>query len=67
MAEMTRRVNERMRGAMATLRTRDEVASLFGGLKMIEPGVVQPQQWRPGPATETPAEVTAWCGVALKS
>jgi hypothetical protein len=67
MAEMTRRVNERMRGAMATLRTRDEVATLFGGLKMIEPGVVQPQQWRPGPATETPAEVTAWCGVALKS
>jgi alkyl hydroperoxide reductase subunit AhpC len=56
-----------MRGAMATLRTRDEVARLFGGLKMIEPGVVQPQQWRPGPATETPAEVTAWCGVALKS
>jgi hypothetical protein len=52
---------------MATLRTRDEVASLFGGLKIIEPGVVQPQHWRPGPATETPAEVTAWCGVALKS
>ncbi|HYA53607.1 MAG TPA: SAM-dependent methyltransferase, partial [Streptosporangiaceae bacterium] len=67
MAEMTRRVNERMRGAMATLRTRDEVATLFGGLKMVEPGVVQPQQWRPDPATETPAEVTAWCGVALKS
>ena len=67
MAEMTRRVNERMRGAMATLRTHDEVAALFGGLKMIEPGVVQPQQWRPDPATETPTEVTAWCGVALKS
>jgi len=67
MAEMTRRVNERMRGTMATLRTHDEVAALFGGLKMIEPGVVQPQQWRPGPATEMPAEVTAWCGVALKS
>jgi S-adenosyl methyltransferase len=43
------------------------VARLFSGLKMIEPGVVQPQQWRPGPDTETPAEVTAWCGVALKS
>jgi hypothetical protein len=67
MAEMTRRVNERMRGAIATLRTRDEVAGLFGGLKMIEPGVVQPQRWRPAPATDTAAEVTAWCGVALKS
>jgi hypothetical protein len=64
---MTRRVNERMRGAMATLRTRDEVARFFGGLTMTEPGVVQPQQWRPDPASETPAEVTAWCGVALKS
>jgi len=67
MAEMVRRVNERMRGAVATLRTRDEVARFFGGLTMIEPGVVQPQQWRPDPASETPAEVTAWCGVALKS
>jgi hypothetical protein len=56
-----------MRGAVATLRTRDEVARFFGGLTMIEPGVVQPQQWRPDPASETPAEVTAWCGVALKS
>jgi S-adenosyl methyltransferase len=67
MAEMTRRVNERMRGTMATLRTRDEIASFFSGLQLAEPGMVQPQQWRPGPTTETPAEVTAWCGVALKS
>lgn len=67
MAEMTRRGNERMRGAMATLRTRDEVARFFGGLRMIEPGVVQPQRWRPDPVTEKPEEVTAWCGMALKS
>ena len=67
MAEMTRRVNERMRGTMATLRTRDEIASFFSGLQLAEPGMVQPQQWRPSPTTETPAEVTAWCGVALKS
>jgi S-adenosyl methyltransferase len=45
----------------------DEVARFFGGLEAIEPGVVQPQQWRPDLATEIPAEVTAWCGVALKS
>ena len=67
MAEMTRRVNQRMRGAAATMRTRGEVASFFDGLELIEPGVVQPQQWRPDPMTETPAEVTAWCGVARKS
>ena len=67
MAEMTRRVNERMRGATATLRTREDIASFFDDLDLIEPGVVQPHRWRPGLTTETPAEVTAWCGVALKS
>ena len=67
MAEMTRRVNERMRGARATPRTRDEIAGFLHDLELVEPGLVQPQQWRPGPTTETPAEVTAWCGVALKS
>ncbi|HYB88533.1 MAG TPA: SAM-dependent methyltransferase [Streptosporangiaceae bacterium] len=66
-AEMTRRVNERMRGTTATMRTYDQVVGFFNGLKLVEPGVVQPQRWRPGPTTETPAEVTAWCGVALKS
>jgi S-adenosyl methyltransferase len=67
MAEMTRRMNERMRGTTATMRGRDEIAGFFDGLELIEPGVVQPQRWRPDPGTETPAEVTAWCGVALKS
>jgi hypothetical protein len=66
MAEMTKRVNERMRDAKATMRTRAEVTSFFEGLELLAPGVVQPQQWQPGPATETPAEVTAWCGVARK-
>jgi S-adenosyl methyltransferase len=67
MAEMTRRVNERMRGARATLRDHAEVISFFDGLDVLDPGVVQPQHWRPDPTTETPAEVTAWCGVARKS
>jgi hypothetical protein len=31
-----------------------------------EPGVVQPQQWRPDPAVISPDQVTAWCGVARK-
>ena len=31
-----------------------------------EPGVVQPQQWRPEPETLSPSQVTAWCGVARK-
>jgi len=49
------------------MRSHGQVARLFNGLELIQPGVVQPQQWRPDPATESPAEVTAWCGVALKS
>ena len=66
-AEMTRQVNARMRGVSATMRSHQQIARFFNGLELIQPGVVQPQQWRPDPATESPAEVTAWCGVALKS
>jgi hypothetical protein len=66
MAEMTRRVNERMSGPKATLRDRAAVTSFFEGLDLLEPGVVQPQQWRPEPAALNPPLVTAWCGVARK-
>jgi hypothetical protein len=66
MAEMTRRVNQRMSGPMATMRDRASVARFFDGFDLLPPGVVQPQQWRPEPATLSPPQVTAWCGVARK-
>ena len=66
MAEMTGRVNQRMRDAKATMRTRAEITSFFDGLELLAPGVVQPQQWRPEPGSAGPADVTAWCGVARK-
>jgi S-adenosyl methyltransferase len=66
MAEMTRRVNERMSGPRATMRDRAAITRLFEGLELLEPGVVQPQQWRPDPAILGPDQVTAWCGVARK-
>jgi hypothetical protein len=66
MAEMTRRVNERMAGPRATMRDRAAIARFFDGLDLVEPGVVQPQQWRPDPGVPSPPEVTAWCGVAGK-
>ncbi len=66
MAEMTRRVNERMSGPKATMRDRAAVTRFFGGLELLDPGVVQPQQWRPEPGVVSPAQVTAWCGVARK-
>ena len=66
MAEMTRRVNERMSGPRATMRDRAAVTRFFDGLELLEPGVVQPQQWRPEPGVVSPDQVTAWCGVAHK-
>jgi SAM-dependent methyltransferase len=66
MAEMTRRVNERMSGRGATMWDRAAVTRFFDGLDLLEPGVVQPQQWRPEPGVVSPAQVTAWCGVARK-
>ncbi len=66
MAEMTRRVNERMSGPGATMRDRAAITRFFDGLDLLEPGVVQPQQWRPGPGSDGPSQVTAWCGVARK-
>jgi S-adenosyl methyltransferase len=66
MAEMAKRVNERMRGPRATMRDRPAITRFFDGLEPVEPGVVQPQQWRPEPGVHSPSQVTAWCGVARK-
>ena len=65
-AEMTRRINQRLSGSKATLRDRAEITQFFTGLDLVGPGVVQPQQWHPDPAEPGPADVTAWCGVARK-
>jgi hypothetical protein len=66
MAEMTKRVNERMNGPTATMRDQAAVSRFFDGLELLEPGVAQPQQWRPEPGVIGPDPVTAWCGVARK-
>ena len=66
MAEMTKRVNQRMSGPAATMRDRAAITRFFGGLELLEPGVVQPQQWRPESGDPGPPQVTAWCGVARK-
>ena len=72
MAEMASRVNARLGSAKGTMRDRAEIARFFDGLTLLEPGVVQPQQWRPeggecGASGGRSAEVTAWCGVARKT
>ena len=44
--------------AKATLRTRAEILRLFDGLELLEPGLVQVHQWRPGlaPPDAVPAQ-----------
>ena len=55
-----------MSGPRATMRDRAAITRFFAGLELIEPGVVQPQQWRPEPGMLGPTQVTAWCGAARK-
>jgi hypothetical protein len=65
-AEMARRVNARLGPTRGTMRDQAEVTRFFDGLELLEPGVVQPQWWRPaGPISE--AEIAVWCGMARKN
>jgi hypothetical protein len=49
-------------------RSRDEFAALFTGLDLIDPGIVQVNQWRPEPGAEIrpPEEISFWGAVARK-
>jgi hypothetical protein len=65
-AEMARRVNARLGPTRGTMRDQAEVTRLFDGLELLDPGVVQPQLWRPAGAVPE-AEVAVWSGVARKA
>jgi hypothetical protein len=61
---------ERLNAMMAesvVLRSRDEVAELFGELQLVEPAVVQLPEWRPDPGTAPAGPLPMWCGVARKA
>jgi S-adenosyl methyltransferase len=66
MAEFQRRMNEQHPETPGTLRTHDEVSRFFAGTELLEPGVVQPSQWRPRTDLEASAPTALWCGVARK-
>jgi hypothetical protein len=72
MAEVARRFNEDERTNETWVpRTRDDVARFFDGLEVVEPGVVQVDQWRPadGPPPVLPPEGRTnplWVGVGRK-
>ena len=48
-----------------TRRGRDEVARFFDGLELVEPGLVQLADWRPG-AGDPPAPTSGYGAVARK-
>ena len=64
-AEMVRRMNESM-VEQVTLRDRAGVTSLFGGLELVEPGVVRAPQWRPDSDLAAASPAVLWAGVARK-
>ena len=59
--EGTARLNERMGPTRLTLRTRPDFERFFGGLEMVEPGIVPLPQWR-GPGSEHPIPCYAGMG-----
>jgi S-adenosyl methyltransferase len=53
--------------ARATLRTGAEILRLFDGLDLLEPGLIQVHQWRPGSAAPGHnREAAGYCGLARK-
>jgi SAM-dependent methyltransferase len=48
-------------------RSRAEVAALFEGLELVEPGLVRVPEWRPDSDADRANPATVWGGVARKS
>ncbi|MCT7355998.1 SAM-dependent methyltransferase [Streptomyces sp. 15-116A] len=48
------------------VRSVEEIAGFFEGLKLVEPGVVRVPEWRPEDEDGGPSDVDAYCGVARK-
>ena len=66
MAETFRRLNEKLADTVV-LRTRDELAALFGPLDLVDPGIVQLPDWRPELGAPPAEPVPMWCGVGRKN
>jgi O-methyltransferase involved in polyketide biosynthesis len=64
--QFARRMSELNPAFPSTLRSRQQVADLFAGLDLVEPGVVQISRWRPESELERRAAAALWGGVARK-
>jgi hypothetical protein len=61
--DLTARVNE-LSYQQYTGRSQEQVMRFFDGLELVEPGMVQVQQWRPG--TTTDRTLALWAAVGRK-
>jgi hypothetical protein len=64
-SEAARRFNDRA-AEQVTLRSRDDVLRFFDGLALVEPGLVQVQDWRPTTPPLAASGTSMWAGVARK-
>jgi hypothetical protein len=48
-------------------RSSAEVAALFDGLELVEPGLVRAPEWRPDSGADAANPATVWGGVARKN
>lgn len=60
-----RALSERMMENMV-LRDREGIARFFDGLELVEPGVVQADQWETAAGPSVPSKVALYCGVGRK-
>jgi S-adenosyl methyltransferase len=65
-ADFAEALNERQLDAPLVLRDHAQVTSLFDGLDLVEPGVVQISRWRPHIELESAEAAGLWGGVARK-
>jgi hypothetical protein len=56
----------RLTGTVQVNRTHTQVTRFFDGLELLEPGVVEPNRWHPGPGDHPDMEMANWAGVARK-
>jgi hypothetical protein len=47
-------------------RSRDQIVRFFDGLDLVDPGIVQLQDWRPEPGRPGPGSVPALGGIGRK-
>jgi hypothetical protein len=66
LVKMAARLSERS-VTPTVLRSYAEIERFFGGLELLDPGVVQLHRWRPGTlAAGTAEQMPAYCGLAFK-